>query len=49
MAEVTREHLVKTLENIALLLELKGENPFKTRAYRNGAEIVQNFDGDIVA
>ena len=48
MAEVTREHLVKTLENIALLLELKGENPFKTRAYRNGAEIVQNFDGDIV-
>jgi len=48
MSEVTREHLVKTLENIALLLELKGENPFKTRAYRNGAEIVQNFDGDIV-
>ncbi|MDB4353872.1 DNA polymerase/3'-5' exonuclease PolX [Akkermansiaceae bacterium] len=49
MADVTRENLVKTLEEIALLLELKGTNPFKTRAYRNGAEIVQNFDGDIVA
>ena len=49
MAQVTREILVNTLEQIALLLELKGENPFKTRAYRNGAEIVQNFDGDIVS
>lgn len=49
MADVTRDTLVSTLEEIALLLELKGENPFKTRAYRNGAEIVQNFDGDIVA
>ncbi len=49
MADVTRESLVNTLEEIALLLELKGENPFKTRAYRNGAEVVQNFDGDIVA
>jgi len=48
MADVTRETLVKVLEEIALLLELKGENPFKTRAYRNGAEIVHNFDGDIV-
>ena len=48
MPDVTRESLVNTLEEIALLLELKGENPFKTRAYRNGAEVVQNFDGDIV-
>ena len=46
---VTRETLVDTLEEIVLLLELKGENPFKIRAYRNGSEIVQNFDGDIVA
>jgi len=49
MPTVTRETLVKTLEEIALLLELKGENHFKTRAYKNGAEIVQNYDGDIVA
>lgn len=49
MATVTRDTLVSTLEEIALLLELKGANPFKTRAYRQGAEIVQNFDGDIVS
>ena len=48
MPDVTRELLVNTLEEIALLLELKGENPFKTRAYRNGAEVIQNFDGDII-
>ena len=48
MPTVTRETLVATLEEIALLLELKGANPFKTRAYRQGSEIVQNFDGNIV-
>jgi DNA polymerase (family X) len=46
---MTRETLADTLEEIALLLELKGENPFKIRAYRQGAEVVQSFDGDIVA
>ncbi|MDP0489645.1 MAG: DNA polymerase/3'-5' exonuclease PolX [Verrucomicrobiota bacterium JB023] len=45
---VTPETLASTLEEIALLLELKGENPFKTRAYRNGADIIRDFDGDIV-
>ena len=49
MPEVTREQLAEVLEEIALLLELKGENPFKIRAYRNGAEVVRSFDGDIVA
>ena len=49
MPEVTRDHLAEVLEEIALLLELKGENPFKIRAYRNGAEVVRSFDGDIVA
>ncbi|MCB1237270.1 MAG: DNA polymerase/3'-5' exonuclease PolX [Verrucomicrobiae bacterium] len=45
---MTREDLAETLENIALLLELKGENPFKVRAYRTGAETVSQFSGDIV-
>lgn len=49
MPDISRDTLVHTLEEIALLLELKGENPFKTRAYRNGAEIVRHYDGDIVA
>lgn len=46
---VSRDDLASVLDEIALLLEIKGENPFKTRAYRNGAETVRNFDGDIVA
>ncbi len=45
---MTRELLVDVLEKIALLLELKGENPFKVRAYRTGAEVVQGYPGDIV-
>ncbi len=45
---MTRENLAEVLEEIALLLELKGENPFKIRAYRQGAETVRNFDGDVV-
>ncbi|MCU0750352.1 MAG: DNA polymerase/3'-5' exonuclease PolX [Akkermansiaceae bacterium] len=45
---MTRETLAGVLEEIALLLELKNENPFKVRAYRQGAETVRNFDGDIV-
>jgi DNA polymerase (family X) len=43
-----REDIADVLDNIALLLELKGENIFKTRAYRNGAEIVRSDDTDIV-
>jgi DNA polymerase (family 10) len=34
--------IAKVLEEIADLLEIKGENPFKIRAYRNGAEIAAN-------
>ncbi|PQJ30102.1 DNA polymerase/3'-5' exonuclease PolX [Rubritalea profundi] len=44
-----REDIADVLDQIALLLELKGENIFKTRAYRNGAEIVRSNDADIVA
>ena len=49
MTQISRETLSSVLEEIALLLELKGENPFKVRAYRQGAEIVGSYDGDIVA
>lgn len=45
---MTRENLAEVLEEIALLLELKNENPFKIRAYRQGAETVRNYDGEIV-
>ncbi len=45
---MTRENLAEVLEEIALLLELKNENPFKIRAYRHGADTVRGFEGDIV-
>ncbi len=35
------------LEEIASLLELKGENPFKSRAYQNAARVVSGLDGDL--
>lgn len=47
-SEVSRETLASVLDEIALLLEIEGENPFKIRAYRQGAETVRSFDGDIV-
>ncbi|MGA0846588.1 MAG: helix-hairpin-helix domain-containing protein, partial [Luteolibacter sp.] len=47
--EMNKEMMAQVLDEIVLMLELKGENPFKIRAYRNGAEVVRNFDGDIVA
>lgn len=46
---MTAEQMSEVLRNIARLLELKGENPFKIRAYTTGADVVENFSGDIVA
>lgn len=45
---MTRQDASAIFERIATLLELKNENPFKTRAYRTGAEIVESFSGDIM-
>lgn len=46
---MTREDVAEVFEHIALLLELKGENPFKVRAYRTGAEVVTSHPEDIMA
>ncbi len=45
---MTREDATAIFERIATLLEMQGENPFKVRAYRTGAEIVESFSGDIM-
>lgn len=45
---MTREAAAQILERIAILLELKGENPFKVRAYKTGAEVVESYAGDIM-
>lgn len=44
---MTKEEAAAILEEIGLLLELKGENPFKTRAYFNGARILQTLPEDL--
>jgi DNA polymerase (family X) len=41
-----RTDIAAALERIGLLLELKGENPFKTRAYQAGARIVTDMDDE---
>ena len=35
------------LEEIGTLLELKGENPFKSRAYHNASRIIEGLDQDL--
>ncbi len=39
-----KERVVEILVEIGTLLELKGENPFKTRAYLNGARIIEGLN-----
>ena len=44
---VTKETVIKTLEDIAVLLELTGENPFKSRAYMNAARNLEKVESDL--
>lgn len=42
-----KKEVSKILEDIGVLLEIQGENPFKTRAYFNGARVVELLEEDI--
>jgi DNA polymerase (family X) len=44
---MTKDEIAGVLEQIATLLELKGENPFKIRAYANAARAIETFGGNI--
>ena len=44
---MTKDEIAGVLEQIATLLELKGENPFKIRAYANAARAMETFGGNI--
>src|SRR5213595_2811437 len=44
---MTKEQIAGVLERIALLLELKAENPFKIRAYTNAARAIETFGGNL--
>lgn len=45
---MTKHEVIKILEEIAVLLELCGENPFKARSYSNAARQIAQFEGDLV-
>ncbi len=42
-----KKDVAKVLEEIALMLELRGENTFKIRAYQNGARIIETLEESI--
>ena len=42
-----KNSVVKTLEEISIMLELKDENPFKVRAYQNAASALEKSEIDI--
>ena len=44
---MTKGEIAAVLEEVAALLELKGENPFKIRAYTNAARSLETFGGNI--
>src|SRR6187200_1588100 len=44
---MTKEKIAGVLEQIATLLELKNENPFKIRAYTNAARAIETFGGNV--
>jgi DNA polymerase (family 10) len=46
---VTKNEIADVLNDIAVLLELKGENPFKSRAYQAGARALEALEEDLGA
>jgi DNA polymerase (family 10) len=44
---MTKAQIAQTLEQIAILLELKDENPFKIRAYANAARSIEAWGGNL--
>ncbi|MFA6413556.1 MAG: DNA polymerase/3'-5' exonuclease PolX [Syntrophales bacterium] len=45
--ERTKQEITEILDELALLLEMKGENPFKSRAYANAARSLEALDEDL--
>jgi DNA polymerase (family 10) len=43
---MTKNKIADVLTGIGTLLELKGENPFKTRAYLSGARVLESIEQD---
>ncbi|MEI6560804.1 MAG: DNA polymerase/3'-5' exonuclease PolX [Verrucomicrobiota bacterium] len=46
---MTKDEVGAVLEAITQLLELKGENPFKIRAYQNAVRVIETYTGNLEA
>lgn len=44
-----KKDTIELLENIADIMDFKGENKFKVGAYRNGALSIRRFEGDFAS
>jgi DNA polymerase (family X) len=44
---VDKRDVARVLEQIAVILEIKGENPFKVRAYENAARAIDALEDDL--
>jgi DNA polymerase (family 10) len=44
---MTKDEVADALDEIATLLELKGESSFRTNAYHNGARLLRQLDGNL--
>jgi len=44
---MTKDEVGEVLESITQLLELKGENPFKIRAYQNAVRAIETYSGNL--
>ena len=45
--KISAADVANILNEIAILLELKGENVFKSRAYQMAARTIENFEEDL--
>ena len=43
---MTKNEIAEVLAKIGTLMELKGENPFKIRAYSGGARAIEALEND---
>lgn len=44
---MTKDEVAAVLDSITQLLELKGENPFKIRAYQNASRALETYSGNL--
>ncbi|MCK5618874.1 MAG: hypothetical protein KAJ17_05715, partial [Candidatus Krumholzibacteria bacterium] len=49
VSSVGKEEIAGMLEELSIMLEILGANPFRCRAYANASRILDNLTGDLRA